>query len=100
MSENVIAIEDKVIVEEIVKKQEDKKTESGLYLPDSDDHSGIQQEPQVYGKVVSVGKKVPTIKEGDIIVEARHGGQAFIWDKKIYKTYLLSEIYGVIKDSE
>ena len=101
MSDNVIAVEDKVIVEEIIKKAEEKKTDSGLYIPDSDDHSGIQQEPQVFGKVISVGEKVPkSIAIGDIIVAARHGGQAFMWDKKIYKTYMLGEIYGVLKEGK
>lgn len=84
------AIEDKVVVE-VMKK--DERTVSGLYIPDT-----AEKEPQTYGTVISVGDKVTTIKEGDVILAAKHGGQAFIVDGKTYKCYMLPEIYSILYD--
>ena len=96
----IVAVEDKVIVEEIRIDPPEKKSDGGIIIPTSDSDSRVKQEPQVFGKVVSVGDDVKGIVKDDIIVGARHGGQAFIWQDKIYKTYMLGEIYGVIKESE
>ena len=88
----VFAIEDKVVAE-ILKK--DFITSGGLFIPDS-----AEKEPQTYGLVISVGAKVTTIKAGDTIICAKHGGQAFIINDKIMKCYMLAEIFAVVREEE
>jgi len=85
-----IAIEDKVVAE-VMKKE--SVSSGGIILPD-----GAEKEPQTYGLVISVGAKVTTIKPGDTIICAKHGGQAFMLNDKIMKCYMLAEIFAVVRD--
>lgn len=98
MSIKIKAVEDKIVVEEM--EMEEQVTEAGVIVPSSKDNNQVNQEPQVYGKVISVGEKISTIKEGNIVAAARHGGQAFIWKGKVFKTYMLGEIFCVIEGVE
>ena len=85
-----IAVEDKVIVEKLEKET---TTASGLIIP-----STAEKEPQTYGKVLSVGSEVNGIKEGDIVIAAKHGGQAFMLNDKTCICYMVKEIYAIIKE--
>ena len=85
------AINDHVIVE-VVMPTEDV-TKGGIILPEQ-----VIMEPQKYGKVISVGELVKTIKVGDLLAFAKFGGQDIILNGKIIKVLKLAEIYGVIKE--
>lgn len=85
------AINDHVIVELVMPKED--TTASGIILPEQ-----VIMEPQKYGKVLSVGELVQTIKVGDTIAFAKFGGQDIILNRKIIKVLKLPEIYGVIKE--
>lgn len=87
------AIEDKIIVEEMKRTT----TKSGIILP------GGAIEPQAYGRVLSVGPAVPKwddekvdVKEGDIIVYHKMGGQAMAFHNKIYCCVPHAEVYGIL----
>ena len=89
----VQAIKNNIVVEVL---KEVKKTEGGIILPDT-----ASGDPQKFGKVLSVGKDVEIIKEGDIIVfHANIGGQAIIIDRKILKVLKDDEVYGILKEVE
>jgi len=85
-----IAIEDKVIGE-VLKKE--TVTSGGLIIPEI-----AEKEPQTYALVISVGAKVTTIKPGDTIIAAKHGGQAFMLNDKTMKCFMLGEIYAIIRE--
>lgn len=88
----IVAINDHVVVEVITPKTE-KITDGGIVVP-----LNVETEPQKYGKVVSVGESVTTIKVGDNIIFAKHGGQDIILNGKIIKVLKLGEVYGIIEE--
>ena len=69
------ALADKIVVEFL----RTTKSEGGLIIPD------IAQDPQGYGKVLSVGEDVKIIKEGDILVFHMRAGMDLILDAKVQK---------------
>ena len=90
---SIQAINDHVIVQEIMKEAE--KTESGIIIP-----SAIKVAPQKYGKVLSVGNDVKYVKEGDTIVFHANAGQAIIMSTdmaSIQRVLKEPEIYGILK---
>lgn len=84
------AINDHVIVKEIIKTEETR--ESGLVIPMT-----VKVEPQKYGEVVSVGELVKNIKVGDTLIFHQAGGQAIIVDGVIQRVLKNSEIYGILQ---
>lgn len=86
----VKAVKDKIVVE--VLKQEEK-TEGGIIIP-----ATAEKDPQGYGRVLSVGEEVPTIKEGDIILFAKFGGQVMLIDNRTLKVLAYPEVYGILEE--
>ena len=91
------AVEDKIIVEELRRT----KTKGGIVIPIT------AVEPQAYGKVLSVGPGVPhwedesvSIKEGDVLVYHKMGGQAMSFNNKIYCCVPYAEVFGILTDQD
>jgi len=85
------AIEDKIIVSEMKRSQ----TKAGIIIPSS------AIEPQAYGRILSMGHEVEArgqLKEGDVIVYHKMGGQAISMDNKIMCCVPYAEIYGILED--
>jgi len=89
------AVKDKIIVELDIPLE--SKTESGLFIPET-----AVNEPQKYGKVVSIGEEVSyrdKLNIGDIISFHGRAGQDIILNRKIFKVLLEGEVYGIIKET-
>ena len=84
------AVADKIIVEYL----REARTEAGLILPDSG------QDPQGYGRVLSVGNEVEHIKEGDVLIFHTRAGMDFILDKRVQKCLKHEEVYGIVDNKE
>jgi len=86
----VKAVGDNVIVRVLVRD----RTTSGIVIPTN------VQEPQSYGRVLSVGENVKhvSVKEGDIIVCHLNAGQLMVFDNEILRVVKDGEIYGVLED--
>jgi co-chaperonin GroES (HSP10) len=84
------AIADKIIVEYL----REARTEAGILLPDSG------QDPQGYGRVLSVGSEVEHIKEGDILIFHTRAGMDFILDRRVQKCLKDEEVYGIVDNKE
>jgi len=84
------AVMDKVVVEVL---KEEPKTEAGIIVPDT-----ATKNPQINGKVMSVGETIETIKPNDIIMCHRAGGQDILYKGKLYKVLAYGEIYGVVRE--
>jgi len=85
----VKAVKDKVVVE-VLKSEE--KTEGGIIVP-----ATAEKDPQGYGRVISVGEEVTTIKEGDIVLFAKFGGQDILIDRQVMKVLMYNEVYGILE---
>ena len=84
------ALDDKIVVEYL----RQTTSEAGILIPE------MAQDPQGYGKVLSMGENVPdTIKEGDILVFHTRAGMDLIQKKTVLKC-LKYEIYGTLHDEE
>lgn len=86
------AINVKVIVEE--QTLVEKTTEGGIILPET------REEPQKYGRVISVGPDVKSISVGDIIVFHRSLGMAMMMEGKIYRVLNEPEIYCILEEEK
>ena len=85
------AVEDKIVT--LLMRR--TKSTGGIILPDT------TQEPQAYGKVISVGDNAKgVINEGDIIVSHIRGGMDSVIGNKFVKVLKLEEVYGVLTDEE
>jgi chaperonin GroES len=84
------AVMDKVIVEVL---KEDEKTEAGIIVPDA-----ATKQPQLHGKVLSVGETISTIKPNEIVMCHRAGGQDILYKGKIYKVLAYGEVYGIVRE--
>lgn len=87
----MIAINDHVVVQEM--KKEERLSKGGLVIPQT-----AIEEPQKFGKVLSVGEKVTSVREGDIVVFAKFGGQAFVVDNEYLIVLKEPEIYCILRD--
>ncbi len=88
------AVKDKIVVELDIHFE--NKTESGLFIPEN-----AVNEPQKYGKIISIGEKVSfkdKLSIGDVISFHGHAGQDIILNRKIFKVLLEGEVYGIIKE--
>jgi chaperonin GroES len=85
-------MDDRLVLELI---EEEQKTASGLYIPDS------AKEKPIMGRVVAVGTDEDLrekIKEGDKVLFAKYGGEEINLDKKDYKIVQRSDVLAVIED--
>lgn len=90
---DIQAVNDKIVC---ILLQKSNTTSGGIVLPDD-----TSQEPQKYGKVISVGediKEKDTIKKDDIILFHPSGGMSIILEGAICQVLSYQEIYGVIKN--
>lgn len=84
------ALNDHVVVELIESIEE--TSDGGIIIPQS-----IVNRPQRYGKVISVGPNVEQpIKNDDLLIFAKHGGQDIMLNNIVLKVLKLSEIYGKV----
>lgn len=85
------AVTDKIVVHEL----KIEKSKGGLIIPES------VQQPQAYGKVISIGEQVKApIKEGDILIFHTNGGMAMVVEGKILRCLMENELYGIIQSDE
>ncbi len=85
-------MDDRLVLELI---EEEQKTVSGLYIPDT------AKEKPIMGKVVAVGTDEDLrekIKEGDKVLFAKYGGEEISFDNKSYKIVQRSDVLAVIED--
>jgi len=84
------AIEDKILVETLRRNV----SEGGIILPNG------AQDPQAYGRVLSVGSKAQEkgFKVGDVLVCHTRGGMDSVINYKLLKILKLDEVYGVLTD--
>ena len=88
----VRAVKDKIVVE-VLKPEE--KTQGGIIIPET-----AEKDPQGYGRVISVGEEITTIKEGDTILFAKFGGQDILIDRQIMKVLMYNEVYGILEEED
>lgn len=84
------AINNKIIVEYLKPSQ----TISGLIIPEG------SQEPQGYGRVLSVGEEIKNIRKGIILVFHVRAGMDMILGSKVYKCVNAEEVYGELTDKK
>ncbi len=85
-------MDDRLVLELI---EEEQKTASGLYIPDT------AKEKPIMGRVIAVGTDEDLkekIKEGDKVLFAKYGGEEISFDNKSYKIVQRSDILAVIED--
>ncbi len=85
-------MDDRLVLEPI---EEEQKTVSGLYIPDT------AKEKPIMGKVVAVGTDEDLrekVKEGDKVLFAKYGGEEISLDKKSYKIVQRSDVLAIIED--
>ena len=85
-------MDDRLVLELI---EEEQKTESGLYIPDT------AKEKPIMGKVIAVGTDEDLrekIKEGDKVLFAKYGGEEINFDSKTYKIVQRADVLAVIED--
>lgn len=70
-------------------------TKGGIIIPEA-----AVAEPQGYGKVLSCGEDIKSIKEGQILVFHPMAGMDTVFETKIYKVLKYEEIYGILSDKE
>jgi len=90
----VVAINDHVIVKEIPKQE--RITKGGILLPST----AVKEEPNKFGRVISVGEKVKGISPGDIVVFARFGGQTFVVEDETYIVLKEPEVYCILYERD
>ena len=85
-------MDDRLVLELI---EEELKTKSGLYIPDT------AKEKPIMGKVIAVGTDEDLrekIKVGDKVLFAKYGGEEINIDNKDYKIVQRSDVLAVIED--
>ncbi len=85
-------MDDRLVLELI---EEEQKTASGLYIPDT------AKEKPIMGRVIAVGTDEDLkekIKEGDKVLFAKYGGEEISFDNKSYKIVQRSDVLAVIED--
>ena len=85
-------IDDRVLVEII--EEEEQKTEAGIIIPDT-----AKEKPR-QGKVVAVGTDEDLkelVKEGDIILFTKYGGEEIKINGKEYKVVQRADILGILE---
>jgi len=90
----IIAVADKLVVELM---ETSNVTPGGLIIPET----AQPQEPQRYGKVLSVGVECDkAIQEGDIVMFHASFGMDIIVDEKLMKVLGNTEVYAILREVE
>ena len=85
------AIGDKIVVQEMKRE----KSKGGLIIPDA------VQEPQSFGRVVSIGDAVEgPIELDQVLVFHNNGGMAMMIEGKFYRVLMEGEVYGIVESDE
>ena len=74
----------------ITKSEEEKKTASGIYIPDT------ATEKPLTGVVNAVGSKVTELKEGDKVVFGKYSGTEVKVEEKSYLIMKEEEVLAVL----
>ncbi len=85
-------LDDRLLIERV---EEESKTASGLYIPDT-----AKEKPRM-GKVVAVGTDEnlkEKVKEGDKVLFAKYGGEEVEMNSFVYKIIQRSDILAVVED--
>ncbi|MCL5028358.1 MAG: co-chaperone GroES [Bacteroidetes bacterium] len=85
-------MDDRLVLELL---EEETRTKSGLYIPDT------AKEKPIMGKVIAVGTDEDLrekIKAGDKVLFAKYGGEEISFDDKSYKIVQRSDVLAVIED--
>ena len=85
-------MDDRLVLELL---EEETRTKSGLYIPDT------AKEKPIMGKVIAVGTDEDLrekIKEGDKVLFAKYGGEEISFDDRSYKIVQRSDVLAVIED--
>ena len=85
-------LDDRVLVELL---EEESKTASGLYIPDT-----AKEKPRL-GKVIAVGTDEDLrekIKEGNQVLFAKYGGEEIDMNNQTYKIIQRSDILAVVEN--
>jgi len=90
--QTVQAVMDKIVVDIL---EVEKTTSGGLIIPDT-----AENEPQLRGRVISVGEDINSIEPGDVILCAKFGGQDIVIDRRVMKVLAYGEVYGILKEEE
>lgn len=91
MSRALEALGKTVIVEVSLNKE--VKTPTGIIMPTNTD-----KESQSQGLVVSVGPEVTTIKEGDVVIISRVGGEVFHLDGRSFYALQITDVFCVLRE--
>jgi len=92
---NLRPLNDRIVVEFV--EEEEKKTESGIVLPDT----AKKEKPQ-QGKVVAVGKgcedgELESVKEGELVVFDKFAGTKVNLDGEEFVILSLEDVLAVIE---
>lgn len=83
-------VKDKIIVEILEKEN---KSEGGIFLPET-----AQLEPQMYGKVISIGEDVGEISVDDVLAFNERAGMDLTFEQKKMKCIKEDEVYAILKE--
>ncbi len=90
---NVIAVEDKIVVQ---LKSKESKTSSGIIIPET----ANSLTPQNTGVVISAGPDVKDIKKGDSIIFHERAGMDVMLNDIVYKVIAIGEVYAIIEEAK
>jgi len=85
-------MDDRLVLELL---EEETRTKSGLYIPDT------AKEKPIMGKVIAVGTDEDLrekVKEGDKVLFAKYGGEEINFNDKSYKIVQRADVLAVIED--
>jgi co-chaperonin GroES (HSP10) len=71
-----------------------KKTQGGIILPN------MENSPQAYGRVVSIGPEVTGVEVGDVLTYWSSAAKAIYLKKRHFDVMPFDDVYGKITDEE
>ncbi len=85
----VEAVQDRIILKKLMRT----KTQGGLILPDN-----AILDPQLYGKVESMGPDVKGVEVGDVLCYHQQAARVAVFKSQEYHVVVFGEIYGKVVD--
>lgn len=97
---NLIPVHDKIVVK-VKNAEEEKRTESGLILPDTANQGGVLEAEVVAasgGVYSSTGEVIPVVvKAGNnVIISKHHGGQEYNYQGQEYIIMSQNEVLSIV----
>ena len=97
---NLIPVHDKIVVK-VKNAEEEKRTESGLILPDTANQGGVLEAEVVAasgGVYSSTGEVIPVVvKAGNnVIISKHHGGQEYNYQGQEYIIISQNEVLSIV----